>query len=170
MPDSVNMDSIEARHREELRDSVDRMARAMAAMYFFLADEVTKAFGEEGRKALARGIRRFGLYRGTRIRRRADAAGAGPSLEAFRKFYDLPLGAAWKTRRWPIPDGQVSEIEYCPMAAEWEEMGAGEEALGYCAVDFAIAEGFDKRMVFSRESSLPAGQNCCRHVVTLRKG
>ncbi|MCR4398675.1 MAG: L-2-amino-thiazoline-4-carboxylic acid hydrolase [Firmicutes bacterium] len=150
-----------------MASGVDRMARAMAAMYFFLAEEVVAAFGEEGRRALARGIRRFGLYRGGRIRKRVDAAGVEPTVKAFREFYDLPLGEAWESRRWATQDGQISEITYCPMAAEWGELGAGPEVLGYCAVDFAIAEGFDERLVFSRESSIPGGQDRCRHVLRM---
>ncbi len=168
MCDSVKPDDKEAGDREdELRNAVDSMARAMAAMFFFLADEVIKAFGEEGKKATARGIRRFGLYRGAKIRMRAEAAGVAPTLDAFRKYYDLPLSAAWKVFQSDIPDGQITEIEYCPMAAEWNEIGAKEAAREYCAVDFAITEGFDSRLSFSRESSILQGDRCCRHVVTL---
>lgn len=154
---------------DRLRDAVDTMARAMAAMYYFIASEVVGEFGDRGKAALERGVRRFGEYRGKRIRERVEKAGAEPSMATFRQFYDMPLGAAWRTRRSDTQDGQVSEIDYCPMAAEWQELGGSDLGMGYCVVDYAIAEGFDKDMVFRRESSIPGGQKCCRHVVTYRK-
>jgi len=144
----------------ELKVSVEVMARGLAMYHAIFANEAVDMLGEEqGTELVGRVVARFGRERGKRIRECSDAKGEAPTLASMNKNYDLPLSAAWESVKFE--DG--SDITYCPMCEEWKKMGMIKEGKLYCAVDAAMAEGYSDRLVFRRECTLMDGDACCRH-------
>ena len=145
---------------EKLKESVEAMARAIAAYHATFANEAIKMLGEEkGTELVKKAVARFGKERGKKIREKSDAKGEAPTLASLNANYDLPLHVAWEMVKFE--DG--SDITYCPMYEEWKKMDMVKEGELYCGVDVAIVEGYSSNLVFSRLCSLIEGSDCCRH-------
>ena len=143
-----------------LRKSVDAMARALALYHGIFAREAVGMLGQEKGTVLVENVvRQFGLERGRRVREQALAAGDALDLKGMNEHYDLPLAYAWDA----LKQENGSDVSFCPMADEWKRNGMVEEGKLYCAVDYAIAEGFSPDLHFSRSSSLMHEDSCCCH-------
>ena len=143
-----------------LRKSVDAMARALALYHAIFAREAKAMLGKDQGDALVeKVVQQFGQERGRRIREEALSVGDELNLKALNAHYDLPLAYAWESEK----QKNGSDVTFCPMADEWKRSGMAEEGKLYCAVDFAIAEGFSPDLHFSRSSSLMNGDSCCFH-------
>ena len=143
-----------------LRKSVDAMARALALYHAIFAREAIAMLGKDQATALVENVvEKFGRERGRRIREEALLAGDALDLHGLNAHYDLPLASAWAAVRRETG----SDVSFCPMADEWKRIGMTEEGKLYCAVDFAIAEGFSPDLHFSRHSSLMDDEPCCCH-------
>jgi hypothetical protein len=65
------------------------VSRVIGHMYMFLTKPVFEQFGMEGEKAIRKGLRTFGKFRGERIRKWHEEEGLPKNLESLMKFWDI---------------------------------------------------------------------------------
>ena len=151
-------------------NSTEKMARAMAALFYYMADEMIKKYGDDAKFTILEGIRRFGEWRGQEIRKQVLAAGEELNLGNLFKYYDLPLWVAWHMEVIEDSETQrVTEVSYCPMADTWEKLGASRIGAIYCYVDPALVKGYNPGFKFAHENKLPESCSSCRLVYTAVK-
>ena len=148
---------------KELND-VDVMSRTMAALFYFLADEVINTYGEDAVKVIKRAMERFGLHRGQKIREKVLHEGEQLTLENLFKYYDMPLLKAWEMEAEDTPQKRVSCVSYCPMAVQWKELEGEEIGQLYCTVDPYLVQGYNPELSFWHEGTIPQGEKECKLV------
>ena len=117
-----------------------------AMMFAFLSRAAIEAAGEEGRKAIQKGMIRYGRERGARMAARARANGDPVALWTNQAYGE------WK----PDYDGQMefgmlrneptyqTYIAKCAWCDAWKKYDILEYGREYCVhVDEAVYEGFD---------------------------
>ena len=75
--------------QEELDYAKNEWSSLYALMYYHLAKEF-KRLGEDGEKALRRGIRNYGKARGVRLGKRHESLGLPNTMKTLFTNYDLP--------------------------------------------------------------------------------
>lgn len=109
--------------QEEVREIVDRMARTLAMLYYFLSREVVEEFGAAGEDVIRRAIHKYGDARGRKIREEVLAKGLPLTVENLSKFYDLPLPLAWVSEKIRVEENCLEKkVTYCPFAEEWKRL------------------------------------------------
>lgn len=146
---------------EQELNSVERMARIMALLYYHLSKEIIDTFGDKGKEVVRRAINNFGTERGRQVREKVLAAGLEPNFENLSKFYDMPLKEAWQAEGAVTAEHYVSRITYCPFARLWREKGAEELGLLYCEQDRAMMEAFNEKVKFDRPTNMLTGAASC---------
>ncbi|KKM08696.1 hypothetical protein SY88_22840 [Clostridiales bacterium PH28_bin88] len=146
---------------EEEFNSVERMARIMASLYYHLSKEIIDTFGDKGKEAVRRAIHNFGSERGRQVREKVLSAGLEPNFENLSKFYDMPLKEAWQAESAVTAEHYTSSITYCPFARLWREKGAEELGLLYCEQDRAMMEAFNDKVKFNRPTNVLTGASSC---------
>lgn len=145
-----------------MSEGVERVARLMALLFYHLASEVERSFGEEGLEAIKRGVENFGLERGRAIRQKVEEMGLEPNLENLSRHYDMPLKEAWRARRLELsPDRSSSEVDFCPFAQVWLEKGRPDLGLIYCSQDEALHRGYNPEISFENPKNVLRGDPCC---------
>jgi|GEM_PF-481819 len=155
---------------DEFNSAMEQMTRLQALLYYHLTKALVERVGRETAvEIIAEGIHNYGLERGALIRQAAEAADAPPNVGNLLAFYDRP--AAPGTRPEPVmePDWPEARFEHeisegCPFAQVWLDKDWAEIGHLYCAVDFAIREGYNPAMRFQRLQNVLTGDNCCESV------
>jgi hypothetical protein len=152
--------------RDEVRDIVDRMARTLAMLHYYLGREVVEAFGDAGEEALRRGIQRYGDARGKKIREEVLARGLPLTVENLTRFYDLPLPLAWQSEKLCVEENLVEkQVTYCPFAEEWKRLGGEALGLLYCEQDLAMRRGYNPDFELTQFTNVLSGDPHCHTVV-----
>lgn len=139
-------------------EPVGRMAKLMAELYLFMAQEMVDRLGEkDGKAAVRAAITKFGEARVASMREEARERGLAITAETYALVRDMP-GISWE--RDPANPGDVT---YCPMEDMWR--GLGDRKLGaiYCEIDGVLYEGFNAE--FERPLCKTSGDCCCRFIV-----
>ena len=144
-------------------ESLQQFADFSARLYYFMARKMIEKLGPEaGPKAVEEAIVDFGRFRGEKVREKVLAAGLPPTMENEYKFHDLPIGSTiWDAVSRKEGDRKVSEIIHCPFGQMWKSMGADEIGLLYCAVDYAIWEGYNTDIKYERHECIFEGAKTC---------
>ncbi len=150
-------------------DPVVALARIMAKLYYFMADEVINVMGkEEGEEIVRRAIWKFGTNRGEGIKEVVQKKGLELNLKNMAENYDMPLSNAWDADSEVSPDNFKEIVHYCPFAEVWKELGAEELGYIYCEQDIALMKAFNENIDFSRNESLMDGDDAkCRFNIKL---
>ena len=153
------------------KDPTIEMAKLMALLYYFMAQEIVDSVGEEkGREIIRRAIWNFGRYRGAKIRENVDAEGLPADLENLVRYYDLPASKLTETEVKVTPSTYEEVTRHCTFADVWMGFGAGSLGALYCEQDFALAEGFNKGIKCSRACNMmEPGCTVCELDMRLRK-
>lgn len=140
------------------------MARLVALLFHYFAEEAENTLGEEaGRALVTRAISNMGRERGKQIRQRVDAAGEEPTLENLFKFYDLPIGEAWQSQGGRVGDRFIKTYTYCPLAEVWKELGDEARGILYCDIDLAIIEGYNPDITIRPVKNVQSGDERCEY-------
>lgn len=143
-------------------EPVERMAKLMAELYYFMAKEMIEELGEEkGKKAVRASIKKFGEARLESMHEEAREKELDINLETYLKVRDMP-GISWE-RDLNNPD----DITYCPMHDMWKELGAEDIGAIYCEIDDVLYEGFNAE--FERPLCKTCGDDYCRFIVKPKK-
>jgi hypothetical protein len=121
--------------QEELDYAKNEWSSLYALMYYHLAKEF-KGLGEEGEKALRRGIRNYGKARGVRLRKRHESLGLPNTMKTLFTNYDLPGDTISKRKQVKLTnDDRESHTFACNLEKIWVlEGGEDGDYLGsiYC--------------------------------------
>lgn len=154
-----------------MSDKFSKLANLYARLYIHLAKEIEKQFGLKGREAIRQGIKNFAYERGQEVREKTLKQGQPLTIKNFYNNFDSPLADAgfkmtMKLREW---DGEA-EVNYCPFAEIWKEMG--EEDLGkiYCEVDEAMLKGYNPSLELQRPENILDGHKKCVFYWRKKKG
>ncbi|MCT8978513.1 L-2-amino-thiazoline-4-carboxylic acid hydrolase [Clostridium sp. CX1] len=141
---------------------VERMAKLMAELYYFMAEEMIDRLGKEkGEEAIRASVTKFGKARLESMYEEAREKGLPINLDTYLKVRDMP-GISWE-RDPENPD----DITYCPMHDMWKELGAENIGSIYCEIDDVLYEGFNAE--FERPLCKTCGDDCCRFLVKPKK-
>lgn len=150
----------------EVRDIVDKMARTLAMLYYFLGSEVTTQFGKEGEAVLRRAIHKYGEARGQKIRDEVNAKGLPLTVENLSKFYDLPLPLAWVSEKIKTEENYLEKkVTYCPFAEEWKRLGGEQLGLIYCEQDLCMRKGYNTDFTLRQFTNVLQGEKDCHTIV-----
>ncbi len=120
-------------------DSSVRFAKLMAELFYFMAEEASVRFGEEGRAAVREAVRKFGLQRVADMKEEAKERGLDPNdPRTYPAVRDMPSNG------WESDPKNPMVTTVCPMAEMWERFGERGRECGalYCEVDYTLFEGF----------------------------
>ena len=96
------------------------------------------------------------------MREKVLAAGLALTMENEYKFHDLPIGTTlWDAVSRQEGGRRVSEVFHCPFGQMWKNMGADDLGILYCAVDYAIWEGYNQDIKYERHECIFEGDKTC---------
>ena len=153
----------------EASELVDKMARTLADLYYFIAKEVSNEFGEKGKEAIKRAVLKYGEYRGKKIRNKVLSGGLPLTVENLMKYYDLPLSYAWKSEKIRNEENYLEKkVHYCPFAEEWKQFGGEELGLIYCLQDEALRKAYNSELIFQQFTNLQSNEKDCHTILKVQ--
>lgn len=156
--------------QSEVRDIVDKMARTLALLYYFMGKEVVDEFGDQGEEVVRRAIHKYGEARGQRIQEKVLAEGLPLTVENLSKFYDLPLPVAWVSEKIRVEENYIEKkVTYCPFAEEWKSLKAEELGLIYCDQDLCMRRGYNPDFDLEMLTNVLEGAPWCHTIVQWKK-
>lgn len=122
-------------------EQVRLMANRTALLYYFLAQVMDEAIGEEEtKKILKEAILRYGSEIGEKVRDEVIKAGLPLTLGNYNKKGDLPC-IGWEGKNVKSNEGKEEknflQVDYCPLAETWLKKGEKKYSRIYCFVDQA---------------------------------
>lgn len=156
--------------QEEVREIVDRMARTLAMLYYFLGSEVVEEFGAAGEEVIRRAIHKYGDARGRKIRDEVLARGLPLTVENLSKFYDLPLPLAWVSEKIRVEENCLEKkVTYCPFAEEWKRLNGEKLGLIYCEQDLSMRRGYNPELDLQQFTNVLENDPHCHTIVEWKK-
>lgn len=139
-------------------EPVGRMAKLMAALYYFMAREMLDQLGEEnGVAAIRNAIQHFGQVRVAAMQEEAAELGLKISTDTYALVRDMP-GISWETST-----ENPADITYCPMQDMWHQLGGNALGKLYCEIDSILYDSFNA--VIERPLCKTHGDSCCRFII-----
>ena len=115
------------------QDDIDVFGDLWALMYCVFAREMVESFGEEGKAALIRAVKAYGVARGTRLRGIHQDQGLPISLRSLFEHYDLPGHSDTEKTRTVFENEKLVSYTYrCPFQEQWRERGCVDFGRLYC--------------------------------------
>jgi len=156
--------------QEEVREIVDKMARTLAMLYYFLGSEVVEEFGAAGEEVIRRAIHKYGDARGRKIREEVLARGLPLTVENLSKFYDLPLPLAWVSEKIRVEENCLEKkVTYCPFAEEWKSLKGEKLGLIYCEQDLSMRRGYNPELDLQQFTNVLENDPHCHTIVEWKK-
>jgi hypothetical protein len=149
---------------------VVRMGELYGGLYYYLAAEMIGTFGEDGKEALKRAIRKFGTARGLAMRRTHEESGIPVNVEALKKHPDMPYGQMLAAKDGELrPDYSYSETLACPIYDAWKQVGGEEVGLIYCeTIHKALWGSYDDRIEVEQPKIMSKGDDFCSFQLTMK--
>ena len=138
-------------------------------IYWQVSKTVIEELGEKGAEAVRKGIRRYGTYRGERLREEHLQKGLELNVENLMNHYDLQTQYCLRRKRFVFtPDELVSEVYECPHWEVWKALGDPDIAVAYCE-EFhpAMWSAYHPKMRLRMPKILTRGDECCRFELKL---
>jgi hypothetical protein len=108
-------------------------ARMIAMCYYFMAQAVIERFGQDGKEAMKASLIDMGAQRGKELKDKLEKAGAVTTWANIWDHFDLAYKYAWRMNIEKSDDKLfMADVEYCPMAEIWGELGDEEIGSMYC--------------------------------------
>ena len=115
------------------QDDIDEFGDLWALMYCVLAQEMVISFGEEGKMALIRAVKNYGIERGKRLRKKHQEQGLTINLRSLFEHYDLPGHSGTVKKRVTFNENELVSYTYkCPYEAQWRERKCLDVGKIYC--------------------------------------
>jgi hypothetical protein len=155
---------------EEVREIVDKMARTLAMLYYFLGSELVEQFGAAGEEVIRRAMHKYGDARGRKIREEVLARGLPLTVENLSKFYDLPLPLAWVSEKIRVEENCLEKkVTYCPFAEEWKRLKGEKLGLIYCEQDLSMRRGYNPELDLQQFTNVLENDPHCHTIVEWKK-
>ncbi len=141
----------------------EKMGDLFCLLYYHMADEVVSRWGEEGREAVARAIRRFGEARGKKMRQRHLDQGLPINIKTLFTNKDRPGDSRFSRELDRLDEeARISRTLRCPFFERWRELGGVDLARIYCEeVHEAMWETYDPRIVVEQPKIKTRGDDYC---------
>lgn len=137
---------------------VERMAKLMAELYYFMAKEMIDNLGpEKGKEAVRNAITKFGEARAQTMKEEAKEKGLPINNATYVKIKDMP------SISWEKDPQNPTDITYCPMHDMWQQLDANDIGSIYCEIDYVLYKAFN--IEFERPLCKTNGDSCCRFLV-----
>ena len=134
-----------------------RFAKLFAKLYYYMAKEMIDTLGpEDGKKAIASAIDKFGRDRVASMKAEAAARNLNPMGKAtYDAVRDMP-GIGWSF----IKEG----VAVCPFNDVWKDFGQEGMDIGaiYCEIDHVLLNSFDVGL--KRNYVLTHGDDYCQFI------
>ncbi len=102
-------------------DKISVYSNIYAFLYYYLADEAIQRFGDDGAKAVADGLTRYGHFRGAMLRTMQIKKGLEINVENFGLYYDLPKDERSNAKNFMrTKTGCYSEYYSCQFSDIWK--------------------------------------------------
>ena len=154
---------------EEIENGLMKMEELYANLYFHMAAEYMRTFGQEGEKALRRAVRDFGTDRGTRNRAEHQKLGFPIHLHTLFTIGGFPGKAGFKRNLFSLkPEERLSETLVCPLNDHWKALGGLKEGVVYCEeIHAAMWSAYDQGIETRQPKIMTRGDDRCRFEVLM---
>jgi hypothetical protein len=141
-----------------------------AMLFFHLAAEFCRTFGEAGEAALRDAVKKFGVDRGKTARADHEQRGYPVHLKTLFSIGGFP-GVAESFKRNIIdwqPYQRISEIIECPLCEQWKLMGGLKEGRIYCEEIYKpMWSAYDGGIETKQRKIKTRGDDVCRFEVAM---
>ena len=156
--------------QEEVREIVDKMARTLAMLYYYLGREVVDEFGSAGEEAIRQAIHKYGEARGLKIKEEVLSRGLPLTVQNLSQFYDLPLPLAWVSEKIRSEENYLEKkVTYCPFAEEWKRLKGEKLGLIYCEQDLCMRQGYNPEFDLQQFTNVLHKDPHCHTIVQWEK-
>lgn len=139
-------------------EPVGKMAKLMAELYYFMANEMIEELGDEkGKEAIRNAISKFGEARVSVMKEEAKERGLELNSDTYALVRDMPAIS------WEKDPQNPCDITYCPMHDMWEQLNALEIGALYCEIDDVLYRSFN--VEYERPLCKTNGDHCCRFLI-----
>lgn len=115
------------------QEDIDEFGDLWSLMYCVFARELVDSFGKEGKEALIRAVKAYGVARGKRLKERHKKLGLPINLRSLFEHYDLPgHSETSKERTCFVDEKLVSYTHKCPYEKIWRNKDCNDVGLLYC--------------------------------------
>lgn len=155
--------------KEEVSEIMDGMARTIALLYYHMSKEVVAAFGKEGEEAIRLAIKKYGTERGETVKKIVLEHHEPLTVRNLSRFYDLPLGKAWKSTKLCDEENKLEKrVTCCPFAEVWKEKKGEKLGLIYCEQDLHMRKSYNENIAFKQLTNVLHGDGDCHTIVEIK--
>jgi hypothetical protein len=154
---------------EEIEKGMVKMEELYANLYFQMAAEYMRTFGEKGESALRQAIRDYGANRGALNRAAHEKLGLPIHLHTLFTMGGFPGKAGFKRNLFSLkPEERISETLVCPLNDHWKELGGQKEGVVYCEeIHAAMWAAYDPGIETRQPKIMTRGDECCKFEVLM---
>jgi len=167
--DKSGLRSLEKRVQENptafMRLMLRREAHVVGMLYYFLARAILDRFSLEGRSMVESSLREMGKRRGREIGERIERAGAELTWKTIFDHFDLGYTFAWEMKPEKTSHDRLfaAEVEDCPLAEIWKEIGDRELGPLYCDTMYtAMFKELSQEAKVTIPRCMSKGASACR--------
>jgi hypothetical protein len=143
------------------RSAVSGLYARLRSNYGFLY----RRFGNEGIKLIEEMSREYGVSVAERAKSRMTNNDLDSVAEYLLRIFDtISRGRDIITTTEKGKDKVVIKVNRCPLNFEFPEM-----CLAHTAMEKAVVNGLNSNLVYRIGKSLPAGDDCCEHILEVKK-
>lgn len=134
-----------------------------AKLFSMIAKEIVEEFGEEGKKSIKEGVKKYGMQRGHRMALRAKSDGFPLTPLNYIAYGEWEDTTGKLDFRFPeSPCNVAMEGHQCPWFLAWEADEKLEYAPLYCEdIDTSLVRGFNPDILFEVKGVRPLGAEIC---------
>jgi len=152
---------------QNTQTALAKMQEHYARLYFHLAAEYLRTFGERGEEALRESIRELGKDRGKTTREEHQRLGYPINLYTLFTAGDFPSKAGFRCDQIELqPDHRISETLHCPLCEWWRKFGGLKEGILYCEEIYAAMwSAYHPEIKTNQAKIMSRGDSVCRFEV-----
>lgn len=150
--------------QKKLEQAMDKMQDLYSSLYFHMAAEYLRTFGDKGDVALRKAIREYGTDRGKANRALHESMGLPINLKTLFTVGGFPGKSGFKRDMKDLQAHQrISETLVCPLCDFWRKKGGLEEGIRYCEeIHEAMWSGYDPEIETNQPEIMTRGEKVCR--------
>ena len=155
--------------QDVIEQAMDKMEELYASLYFHLAAEYLRTFGQKGDAALRKAIREYGADRGKTNRANHEKLGLPIHLKTLFTAGRFPGTAGFRRNMIELkPEQRTSETLECKLCEAWRKMGGLEEGVPYCEeIHEAMWSAYDPGIETKQPKIMTRGDNICQFDVSM---
>ena len=155
--------------QQKIEQAMHKMEELYASLYFHMAAEYLRTFGEKGDAALRQAIREYGTDRGKANRAKHEKLGLPIHLKTLFTAGRFPGGAGFRRNLIELtPEQRSSETLECMLCEVWKKIGGLEEGIRYCEeIHEAMWSAYDPGIETKQPQIMTRGEKICEFDVSM---